>query len=90
MRGLREPLEAACLRGALEQTFTSRKTHALPASFPAPPPAWAAPYARMVEEDELRWADLATLTHAVEAFLDPVLDGKVSRVWAPSTWRWEA
>ena len=44
----------------------------------------------MVEEDELRWADLATLTHAVEAFLDPVLDGKVSRVWAPSTWRWEA
>jgi hypothetical protein len=33
------PLEAERLRAALEQTFTFRKTHALPAALPAPPPA---------------------------------------------------
>jgi len=88
LAGVRE-IEATCLRGALEQTFASRKTHALPASLPPPPAGWAAPYARMVEEDELRWADLPTLMHAARALLDPVLDGSASRIWTPSTWRWE-
>jgi len=88
LAGVRE-LEATRLRQALEQTFTSRKTHALPVSFPPPPPAWAGPYGRMVAEDELAWADLATLTRAVEAFLEPVLDGTALRIWAPSMWRWE-
>jgi len=88
LAGVRE-IEAKHLRGALEQTFNSRKTHALPPSLPPPPAAWAAPYARMVEEDELAWPDLATLTHAVEAFLTPVLDDKASRIWTPSMWRWE-
>jgi hypothetical protein len=88
LAGVRE-LEAARLRLALEQTFSSRKTHALPVSLPAPAAAWAAPYARMVEEVELGWADLAILTRAVEAFLDPVLDGGASRIWRPSIWRWE-
>jgi hypothetical protein len=87
LAGVRE-IESARLRRALEQTFTSRKTHALPADLPSPPPAWAAPYARMVDEDELRWADLATLVHAVEAFLNPVLDGTAPPTWSPSTWRW--
>ena len=87
LAGVRE-IEAEGLRRALEQTFTSRKTQALPASFPPPPPAWAAPYARMVEEDELRWADLATVARAVEAFLNPVLDRTASRIWTPSMWRW--
>ena len=87
LAGVRE-IEAEHLRGALEQTFSSRKTHALPLSLPPPPASWAAPYARMVEEDELAWADLATLTRAVDAFLTPVLDGEASRIWTPSTWRW--
>ena len=43
---------------------------------------------RMVDEDELGWADLATLTLAVEAFLNPVLDGTALGSWTPSTWRW--
>lgn len=87
LAGVRE-IEAEHLRGALEQTFSSRKTHALPLSLPPPPASWAAPYARMVEEDELAWADLGTLTRAVEAFLNPVLDATASRIWTPSTWRW--
>jgi len=74
LAGVRD-IEANSLRLALEQTFTSRKTQPLPAFFPPPPPAWAAPYARMVGEDELKWPNLATVTGAVEAFLNPVLDG---------------
>jgi hypothetical protein len=87
LAGVRE-IEGAQLRRALEQTFSSRQTHALPAALPAPPPAWVAPYARMVEEDELRWADLASLAQAVEAFLNPALDGTAEPIWRPSTWRW--
>jgi hypothetical protein len=87
LAGVRE-LQAARLRQALELTFTSRKTHALPVSFPPPPPARAAPYGRMVAEDELAWPDLAILTRAVEAFLNPVLDAAAVRIWTPSTWRW--
>jgi hypothetical protein len=41
----------------------------------------------MVEEDDLRWENLATLVRAVEAFLNPVLDGTAS-TWTPSAWRW--
>lgn len=87
LAGVRE-IEPEGLRRALEQTFTARKTHALPDALPAPPPGWAAPYARMVEEDELPWADVHALTRALEAFLNPVLDGTASRLWTPSVWKW--
>jgi hypothetical protein len=75
------------LRSALDQTFTSRKTHTLPRALPDPPPAWAAPYTRMAAEDELRWPDLADLTRAVRVFLDPALGGE-TRTWSPETWTW--
>jgi len=87
LAGVRQ-IETERLRRAFEQTFTSRNTHALPVSLPPPPSAWEAPYTRMVEEDELRWPDLATLVRAIEAFLNPVLDGTASRMWTPSTWNW--
>lgn len=87
LAGVRE-IDPTRLRAALEQTFGSRRTHALPTSVPEPPSAWAGPYARMVQEDELRWADLAALVRAVDTFLNPVLDGTASRAWTPSAWRW--
>lgn len=87
LAGVRE-IEPEGLRRALEQTFTARKTHALPDALPPPPPGWAAPYARMVEEDDLHWADLEALARAVERFLNPVLSGTASRIWTPSMWRW--
>jgi hypothetical protein len=87
LAGVRE-IEGAQLRHAVDQTFTARKTHPLPAALPAPPPGWAAPYARMVEQDDLHWADLAALTHAVQVFLNPVLDGTARPIWMPSTWQW--
>lgn len=44
-------LDAKRMRAALEQTFGFRKTHALPATLPAPPASWAAPYAALAAED---------------------------------------
>lgn len=89
LAGVRE-IEAEHLRRAFEQTFSSRKTHPLPVSLPPPPLAWAAPYTRMVEQDELHWVDLATLVRAIEAFLNPILDGTAVRTWRPSTWLWNS
>jgi hypothetical protein len=87
LAGVRE-IDPKDLRGALEQTFGSRNTHPLPPALPTPAISWAAPYARMVQEDELRWQDLVSLTRAVETFLNPVLDATASRTWQPSTWAW--
>lgn len=86
LAGVRE-LDGARLRAAVEQTFGSRKTHAIPPALPEPPPAWAAAYERMATEDELPWADLATLTTAAAAFFDPVLGG-VAGTWHPKRWSW--
>jgi Nucleotidyl transferase AbiEii toxin, Type IV TA system len=87
LAGVRE-IDPKHLRTALEQTFGSRQTHPLPPALPMPAIAWTAPYARMVQEDELRWQDLMSLTRAVETFLNPVLDGTASRKWQPLTWAW--
>jgi len=83
-------IDPAHLRGALDQTFSSRKTHALPSSLPEPAGNWAAPYARMAEQNELPWQDLGTLTKAVEAFLNPVLDGTATALWRPQAWAWHS
>jgi hypothetical protein len=86
LAGIRE-IDGERLRGALEQTFSSRKMQRLPTALPAPPAAWAAPYARMVAEDELRWPHLAVLTQAVEAFLNPALVGAAG-MWCLLEWSW--
>ena len=81
-------LEARRLRKALQQTFSFRKTHELPESLPAPPVAWARPYARMAEEDDLPWRTLEEVTLAAKAFLDPLLGGARVKSWEPSSWAW--
>lgn len=82
------PLEASRLRAALEQTFTFRKTHALPSRLPAPPDAWTSPYAAMARDDRLSWPTLAEVTAAAAAFLDPVLVGGAPGTWEPAGWSW--
>jgi hypothetical protein len=77
------------LRAALQQTFTFRKTHALPVMLPEPLAAWAMPYAAMAREDELAWRNLEQVTKAAQAFLDPVLAGDLEAVWSPATWTWQ-
>jgi len=83
-----ESIDAKRLRTVLKQTFTFRKTHPLPASVPAPPPAWEGPYAAMAREDQLAWPTLMDATKAVQSFFDPVLAGNLDANWSPGTWSW--
>ncbi len=83
-----QALDARRLRAALEQTFGFRRTHALPAAMPAPPPTWATPYSAMVREDDLAWRTLNDVTKAAQTFLDPVLDGRLVATWSPREWAW--
>jgi hypothetical protein len=83
-----QPIDAKRLRDALAQTFTYRKTHALPAALPAPLSAWATPYLAMAREDRLAWPTLDGVTTAAQAFLDPVLAGGLDATWEPETWAW--
>jgi hypothetical protein len=82
-------LDGERLRRALEQTFTFRKTHSLPASLPEPPASWIEVYQRMAEEDELDWRTLPELATAVRGFLDPVLSRADVETWIPSVWGWK-
>jgi hypothetical protein len=85
-----QPLEASRVRAAFEQTFAFRHTHALPATLPAPPVSWAAPYAAMAREDQLPWATLDDVMAAASAFLDPVLASAAApATWNVAAWRWE-
>lgn len=81
------PFEHAALREAIHGTFAQRGSHDVPASVPSPPDFWNASYVVMVEENDLRWATLADLTVAVQAFLDPVLRGEEGQ-WDPASWSW--
>jgi len=83
-----QPLDAARLRDALEQTFQFRKTHPLPVMFPDPLRAWTTPYAAMARENQLPWPTLDELTGTVQQFLNPVLAGGVAATWAPERWHW--
>lgn len=83
-----QPLDAKRVRTALEQTFTFRNTHALPASVPAPLEAWRTPYTAMARDDRLVWATLDDVTKAAQGFLDPVLAGGLHATWDPAAWKW--
>jgi hypothetical protein len=85
-----QPFDAKRLRSALEQTFTFRKTHALPAAVPPPLTAWTKPYAAMAREDQLAWPTLDDVMKAAQSFLDPVLAGGLDATWAPAEWNWNA
>lgn len=82
-------LSASTLRAALQQTFDFRRTHSIPPCLPDPPADWLASYARLARDPHrpLPWADLATVTAAARAFLDPVLAGD-DGTWDPVTWTW--
>ena len=83
-----QPLDARRLREALDQTFSHRKTHALPASLPTPLAAWTTPYGAIAREDQLVWPTLDEVTNAARIFLDPVLAGELDATWDPENWAW--
>ena len=78
------PVEAGRVRAAIEQTFAFRGTHGVPEELPAPPETWAAPYAAIAREDELRWFTLVDAYEAARVFLGPLLTGRGGAVWAPT------
>jgi hypothetical protein len=84
-----QTIDGKRLRAALDQTFTFRKTHALPTSVPMPIEAWRKPYATMARDDQLHWTTLEEVTKAAQAFLDPVLARDVEGVWDPAEWSWK-
>jgi len=82
-------LETKRVRGAIERTFSSRHVQPVQAPLPPPPEAWAEPYARVADLD-----DLIRLTHrdveaAARAFLDPNLGGSEVQHWDPAAWGWK-
>jgi predicted nucleotidyltransferase component of viral defense system len=81
------PFESRAVREAIHATFTLRSTHLPPTAIAAPPESWRVPYARMAQENALRWASLDGVLAAVRSFLDPVLRGE-DGVWDPDTWSW--
>ncbi len=81
-------IDAARLRGALEQTFRFRATHAVPSALPDPPATWAPAYAALAREDQLSWATLADVSAAAQSFLDPVLATEPVTTWDPAKWLW--
>ncbi len=81
------PFESHAVRAAIQVTFDARTTHPLPAAVPPPPESWRVPYARMAQENGLRWTSLDEITEVVRAFLDPVLRGDEG-TWDPPTWTW--
>jgi hypothetical protein len=82
------PLGAKRLRAALDQTFTFRKTHALPSTVPSPNEAWRTSYAAIARNDELPWAALEDVARAVQSFLNPVLGDELDGAWSPGEWKW--
>lgn len=84
------PIEGAALRRAIELTFEFRGTHTFPTAVPPPPEFWAAPYAAMVENDDLAWKTLPEVTGAVERFLNPVLASSDCGTWEPRSWLWKS
>lgn len=82
-----QSLEAAAVRDALKHAFEARARQALPRGLPAPPPEWAADYARLAEEVGVE-PDLAVAFDRAAAFLDPVLSGEANGNWDAAVSGW--
>jgi hypothetical protein len=80
-------VDARQLRRALEETFTARGTHTLPAALPSPPPEWAQPYTRLAQEVSVE-PELKAAHALAGRFLDPVLSSSASGEWNPASARW--
>ncbi len=83
------PMHGQALAQALQATFDTRTTHALPLHLPNPPSTWAAPFRRLAEETGLGYQTLTGASEAARRFLDPVLRGETFGLWDPMTWSWQ-
>lgn len=86
-------LDAGLLRHAIAETFALRTTHTIPQTVPDPPVIasphdWASVYARMAEQDDLRWRTLSELLSVVRGFMGFVLEDSAEATWSPAEWSW--
>lgn len=84
-----EPFLARDLRNALDETFSSRATHPLPAALPPPPPEWERPYIEMAQQIGIA-NDMTTGYEQAQAFLDPILSSDATEEghWDADSQRW--
>jgi hypothetical protein len=83
-------IKADGLVQAIQATFHFAATHPLPPMVPAPPRDWASAFGKMADEVGLSNFNLAQAFSAIQAVLDPVLQGKVSGMkWDSATWSWK-
>ena len=77
------------LLSAIQATFSSRNTHALPATLSPPPSNWGREFQKMANQVGLSDLSLDSAYHLMQEFLDPVLGGEVIGTWDPAnrTWR---
>ena len=78
---------AAELRAAIDQTYTFRDSHAIPAVLQPAPREWLGPYDRLRKEEGLPWEDLDALHAAAAVFIDPMLAG-VEATWSAGEGLW--
>lgn len=85
---LESSFTAGELRTALEQTFSPRGTHDLPAHLPSPPAEWSVPFGELAKRIGLN-PDIDEGYSRAVLLLDPVLSGEVvgTSMW-DRTGRW--
>lgn len=85
-----EPFVAQELHSAIEETFTTRGTHPLPATVPPPPAEWGRAYRELAEQVGIA-PDLDQGYRSARAFLDPILAGAAAGPtrWDTATQRWQ-
>lgn len=85
-----ERVKADRLRASVEATFTVRASHQLPLTLPAPPAAWAQPYAKIAAEAmNPVLAEMLAGYVLAAAFWNPFLAHMTAgHVWLPASRQW--
>ncbi|WP_437971466.1 nucleotidyl transferase AbiEii/AbiGii toxin family protein [Sorangium sp. So ce260] len=81
------PYDAVSLHDTIAAIFAYRATHPMPSKLPSPPATWGAVYASLAQENALPWPKIDVLFQAVEAFLQPALEGTAG-TWSAEDWDW--
>jgi hypothetical protein len=81
-------VDGRVLSRAIQATFETRGTHALPLDLPDAPANWNAPFARMARDVGLHDLTLAVAMDMARQFLNPVLRGHGQGLWNAALWVW--
>ncbi len=82
-----ERIDGQKLRAAIELTFATRKTHAVPLNVPAPPAAWRVSFRQGSARVGIG-SDVDEAHDLVASWLEPVLSGRASGRWDPEQGVW--